>query len=178
MSSTDERPVPAFSGMNPAEQLSENYFEFRDVCKAFDERPVLRNVTFAVKRAETCRPGAPRQDQYRAGRYELQMTAFETIELNTREQLQSMLSGGGFDAVRDIAAITVNRWAHGYAYEYDWYSDRALPAGPRPNVVGRKPFGNITIANSDAAARAYTDAAMDEAWRAVQELRTGFDRSG
>jgi len=117
-----------------------------------------------------CSPGAPRQDQYRAGRYELQMTAFETIELNTREQLQSMLSGGGFDAVRDIAAITVNRWAHGYAYEYDWYSDRALPAGPRPNVVGRKPFGNITIANSDAAARAYTDAAIDEAWRAVGEL--------
>jgi spermidine dehydrogenase len=117
-----------------------------------------------------CSPGAPRQDQYRAGRYELQMTAFETIELNTREQLQKMLSGGGFDAVRDIEAITANRWAHGYAYEYDWYSDRALPAGPRPNVVGRKPFGNITIANSDAAARAYTDAAIDEAWRAVGEL--------
>src|SRR6476660_4915367 len=35
-------------------QLSENYFEFRNVCKAFDERPVLMNVTFTVKRAETC----------------------------------------------------------------------------------------------------------------------------
>jgi len=39
--------------------------------------------------------------------------------------------------------------------------------------MGRKPFGNITIANSDSAARAYTDAAIDEAWRAVQELRAG-----
>jgi spermidine dehydrogenase len=117
-----------------------------------------------------CSPGAPRQDQYRAGRYELQMTKFETIERNTREQLQRMLSDGGFDAARDIEAITVNRWAHGYAYEYDWYSDRGLPAGPRPNVIGRKPFGNITIANSDSAARAYTDAAIDEAWRAVGEL--------
>jgi spermidine dehydrogenase len=125
-----------------------------------------------------CSPGAPRQDQYRAGRYELTMTTFETIERNTREQLQKALRDGGFDAARDIEAITVNRWAHGYAYEYDWYSDRTLAAGPRPNVLGRKPFGNITIANSDAAARAYTDAAMDEAWRAVQELRTGFDRSG
>jgi spermidine dehydrogenase len=117
-----------------------------------------------------CNPGAPRQDRYRAGRFELQATKFETIERATREQLQRMLNGGGFDAARDIAAITVNRWAHGYAYEYDWYSDRALPPGSRPNVIGRKPFGNITIANSDAAARAYTDAAIDEAWRAVGEL--------
>jgi phospholipid/cholesterol/gamma-HCH transport system ATP-binding protein len=56
VSPTVERPTPAFLGMNPEEQeqLSANYFEFRDVCKAFDERPVLRNVTFAVKRAETC----------------------------------------------------------------------------------------------------------------------------
>jgi len=33
---------------------SANYFEFRRVCKAFDDRPVLVNVTFAVKRGETC----------------------------------------------------------------------------------------------------------------------------
>lgn len=117
-----------------------------------------------------CRPGAPRRDQYRAGRYELQITKFETIERAVREQLQKMLGEAGFDAARDIEAITVNRWAHGYAYEYDWYSDRDLPPGPRPNVLGRKPFGNITIANSDSAARAYTDAAIDEAWRAVSEL--------
>ena len=117
-----------------------------------------------------CSPGAPRQDQYRAGRWELYNTTFEAMERATREQLQRMLGEAGFDAARDIAGITVNRWAHGYAYEYDWYSDRALPAGPRPNVLGRKPFGNITIANSDAAARAYTDAAIDEAWRAVSEL--------
>jgi spermidine dehydrogenase len=117
-----------------------------------------------------CRPGAPRRDQYRAGRWELYSTEFATIERATREQLQKMLGQAGFDSARDIEAITVNRWAHGYAYEYDWYSDRDLPAGPRPNVMGRKPFGNITIANSDSAARAYTDAAIDEAWRAVGEF--------
>jgi len=117
-----------------------------------------------------CSPGAPRRDQYRAGRFELQTTDFATIERKTREQLQRMLGEAGFDAARDIQAITVNRWAHGYAYEYDWYSDRDLPSGPRPNVLARKPFGNITIANSDSAARAYTDAAIDEAFRAVREL--------
>jgi len=117
-----------------------------------------------------CSPGAPRRDQYRAGRYELLTTPFEKIERRTRDQLQRMLGGAGFDAARDIAAITANRWGHGYAYEYDSYSDRDLPHGPRPNVLGRAPFGRITIANSDSAARAYTDAAIDEAHRAVREL--------
>jgi spermidine dehydrogenase len=134
----------------------------------FSSKPEEPAVLFMLR--TPCSPGAPRRDQYRAGRYELLNTKFETIERNIREQLQRMLDGAGFDAARDIEAITVNRWAHGYAYEYDWYSDRDLPPGPRPNVIGRAPFGNITIANSDSAARAYTDAAIDEAYRAVREL--------
>ena len=134
----------------------------------FPSKPEEPAVLFMLR--TPCSPGAPRRDQYRAGRYELLNTKFETIERNLREQLQRMLGGAGFDAARDIEAITVNRWAHGYAYEYDWYSDRDLPPGPRPNVIGRAPFGNITIANSDSAARAYTDAAIDEAYRAVREL--------
>lgn len=117
-----------------------------------------------------CSPGAPRRDQYRAGRYELIATRFEKIEWNIRDQLQRILGNGGFDAARDIEAIIVNRWAHGYAYEYDSYSDRDLPKGPMPNETARAPFGRITIANSDSAARAYTDAAIDEARRAVDEL--------
>jgi len=134
----------------------------------FPSKPEEPAVLFLLR--TPCRPGAPRRDQYRAGRYELLSTPFEKIERETREQLQRMLAPSGFDAARDIAAITANRWGHGYAYEYDWYSDRDLPAGPRPNVVGRAPFGRITIANSDSAARAYTDAAIDEAHRAVLEL--------
>ncbi len=31
-----------------------NFFEFREVCKAFDDRPVLKDVSFTVKRGETC----------------------------------------------------------------------------------------------------------------------------
>jgi phospholipid/cholesterol/gamma-HCH transport system ATP-binding protein len=34
--------------------VAENYFEFRNVTKAFDERVVLNNVSFKVKRGETC----------------------------------------------------------------------------------------------------------------------------
>jgi phospholipid/cholesterol/gamma-HCH transport system ATP-binding protein len=36
------------------EEKPVNYFEFRDVCKSFDERLVLDHVSFAVKRGETC----------------------------------------------------------------------------------------------------------------------------
>jgi spermidine dehydrogenase len=117
-----------------------------------------------------CAPGAPRQDQYRAGRVELLQTPFSTFERKIRDQLQRMLGSSGFVAARDIEGITVNRWAHGYSYEYDSYSDSALPAGERPCEIGRKQFGRISIANSDAGARAYTDCAIDQAYRAVQEV--------
>jgi phospholipid/cholesterol/gamma-HCH transport system ATP-binding protein len=33
---------------------AENFFEFRNVSKAFDGRPVLNNVSFNVRRGETC----------------------------------------------------------------------------------------------------------------------------
>lgn len=134
----------------------------------FPSRPTEPAALFLLR--APCRAGLPRREQYRAGRYELLSTPFEKIERNIREQLQRMLADAGFDAARDIEAITVNRWAHGYAYEYDSYSDRGLPKGPPPNEIARKPFGRIAIANSDSAARAYTDAAIDEAWRAVKEL--------
>ena len=104
------------------------------------------------------------------GRVELLNTPFSAFERNIREQLQRMLGEAGFDAARDIAGITVNRWAHGYAYEYNSLSDPDWPDAERPCVVGRKQFGRISIANSDAAASAYTNAAIDQAFRAVQEV--------
>jgi phospholipid/cholesterol/gamma-HCH transport system ATP-binding protein len=39
--------------VSPAE-ASPNFFEFREVCKAFDDRLVLDHVSFTVKRGETC----------------------------------------------------------------------------------------------------------------------------
>jgi len=36
------------------EEAAANYFEFRDVCKSFDDRLVLDHVSFTVKRGETC----------------------------------------------------------------------------------------------------------------------------
>jgi spermidine dehydrogenase len=118
-----------------------------------------------------CQPGLPARDQHRAGRIELFSTTFETMERNIRDQLARTLGPGGFDPARDITAITVNRWPHGYAYEYNsLFDDFWLQGGETPCEVARKPFGRISIANSDAGAYAYTDEAINQAWRAVGEI--------
>jgi len=118
-----------------------------------------------------CRPGLPARDQHRLGRIELFTTEFETIERKIREQLGRTVGLGGFDPARDIAAITVNRWPHGYAYEYNSLWDKFwLEGGELPCEVARKPYGRIAIANADAGAYAYVDGAIDQAWRAVGEI--------
>ena len=109
-------------------------------------------------------------EQYKVGRYKLLKTTFAEYETEIVAQLTRMLGAGGFDATRDIAAITVNRWPHGYAYTFDSLFDRRTD--PMPYVIARRRFGNVTIANSDAGWNAYLHEAIDEAWRAVNELRT------
>jgi len=115
-------------------------------------------------------PGATAREKQRTGGMMLMSTSFETFERNIREQLARILGGGSFDPAGDIQAITVNRWPHGYAYEYNSLYDPAWPAGQAPHEIGRKPFGNIHIANSDAGAFAYTNEAIDQGYRAVQEI--------
>jgi len=127
--------------------------------------------TILVRMLRTpCQPGLPAREQQRIGHMDLLSTSFETFEHNIRDQLARVLGSGGFDPASDIQAITVNRWPHGYAYEYNPLWDPDWPEGQRPCDIARKRFGRITIANSDAAAAAYTDQAMDQAFRAVQEL--------
>jgi len=118
-----------------------------------------------------CKPGKPAREQHSFGRIELFSTRFETMERKIREQLGRTLGPGGFDPARDIAAITVNRWPHGYAYEYNSLFDSFwLEGGETPCEVARKPYGRIAIANADAGAYAYTDEAINQAWRAVGEI--------
>jgi spermidine dehydrogenase len=119
-----------------------------------------------------CSPGLPARAQHEAGRADLYQTSFETFERNIREQTARCVGTGGFDPARDIAAITVNRWPHGYAYQYNSLWDPFwLEGGPLPCVEARKPFGRIAIANADADAYAYTDCAINQAYRAVNDLK-------
>jgi len=118
-------------------------------------------------------PGAPNSGldaraQFRTGRTKLLEMTFADFEARIRDELDRMLGAGGFSSARDIAAITVNRWAHGYGYvanslfDADDYEDTIVRA--------RQPFGRIAIANSDAGGDAYAHLAIDQAARAVREL--------
>ena len=118
-------------------------------------------------------PGEARvsaSDQYTAGRYALVDLSFEEMEREIRDMLGRALKQGGFDPARDIEAITINRWSHGYALEYMRPWDAFWPDGPLPIETSRMPWGRIAIANSDAGAYAYVHSAIDQAGRAVKEL--------
>lgn len=128
-------------------------------------QPILLHMT-----RTPCKPGLSEHDQNRAGRTELLAKPFETFEREIRGQLGRMLADGGFDPARDIAAITVNRWPHGYAPEWNALWGQVFAPGQAPNEIGRARCGAIAIANSDAGAAAYTDCAIDQAHRAVGEL--------
>ena len=110
-------------------------------------------------------------EQWREARRKLLTTPFAVFEHHVRDQLDQALSSAGFDAERDVHAITVNRWSHGYAYSPNllWEPDHASEAD-KPWVKGRERFGRIAIANSDAGASATTESAIDQGWRAVQEI--------
>ncbi len=137
-------------------------------CAGKPEEPIVIHMM-----KTPCKPGRPSREQHTAGRIELYNTTFETMERKIREQLARTLGAGGFDPARDIAAITVNRWPHGYAYEYNSLFDSFwLEGGETPCEVARKSFGRIAVANADAGAYAYTDEAINQAWRAVGELKS------
>ena len=135
-------------------------------------------VVFMMQHVPT-RPnqGYTNREQYRLGRYDILKMTYQDYEDKLFDQLRGMF-GKDFDE-DDVAAITVNRWAHGYSYEYNnlfdaEYFDGEMPGSlddeRYPHVMGRKPFGNIAIANSDAQGSAYVDAAITQADRAVWEL--------
>ncbi|MEP1596405.1 MAG: NAD(P)/FAD-dependent oxidoreductase, partial [Halieaceae bacterium] len=113
------------------------------------------------------------RDQLRMGRHRVYSTPFATYEQQIRDQLQSMLGQHGFEHVRDIRAITVNRIPHGYAYPYLSLDDPDWEKGEAPHEIGRAQFGRISIANTDSEAIALMDAAFDAAWRAIEEQTAG-----
>jgi spermidine dehydrogenase len=105
------------------------------------------------------------EDQIRAGRGEVLGTDFAQYEAQVLRQLQAMYGAHGFDAQRDVAALTVNRWGHGYTW------DEARFEGEPAHRLSARALGRIHMAGADSTGRAYTDAAIDAAWRVVGEMR-------
>ena len=115
-------------------------------------------------------PDGPTLDlrgSWRAGRALLYARSFEDFEARARDELTRILGPGGFDADRDIAAITVNRWGHGYAYEPVPLFD---PQPDRDPATASARLGRIHFAGTDAAWMAYADRAIDTAHRVAAEI--------
>ena len=130
------------------------------------DEPVLLHLAKTVLGEK----GQPAREQSRAGRQALTALSFAEAEFHIRDLLARALGTGGFDPARDIEAIAINRWSHGYAYEYMRPWDLYWPSGALPIETSRRGWGKIAIANSDAGAYAYAHSAIDQAVRAVREL--------
>jgi len=113
----------------------------------------------------------PIHDQLRGARNTLFQKKFEDFEREVRTVLDGLLGPAGFNVSEDVLAITVNRWSHGYSYGYLDLWDEKYKVGEAPHEIARQPIGNVSIANCDAAASAYSQSAIEEAFRAVRELK-------
>jgi spermidine dehydrogenase len=168
--------ISAPGGYHSSVQLPEPVSIGEYHCSRTPEEPAVLHLV-----RTPCAPGRPRKEQHRLGRAELLGTTFEQFEREIRSQLGRTLAGGGFDPARDIEAITVNRWPHGYTYNYNTLFDPVEWCLSSPDdracIAGRKQFGRISIANADAAGSSHTDAAIDMAWRAVGEVIDSRTRS-
>jgi spermidine dehydrogenase len=129
--------------------------------------PVIVHGTFAATAPDL---GLTERQQHIVGRQRMYEMSYQDFETQIIRQMSGALGGGGFDAERDIAAITVNRWPHGYAYEYnELYDPPEWTQKDGPHRIGARQVGRISIANSDAEAFAYVNGAIDAAVRAVNE---------
>ncbi|HZO46352.1 MAG TPA: FAD/NAD(P)-binding protein [Xanthobacteraceae bacterium] len=112
--------------------------------------------------------GLTARQQFKLGQAKLLQMPFSEFEARIRDELDRMLGAGGFASGRDITAITVNRWPHGYGYVENSLYD----GGDYGKTIARarQTVGSVTIANSDAGGDAYAHLAIDQAARAVREL--------
>ena len=106
---------------------------------------------------------------FRAARAMLYAQGFAEFETRAREELGRLFGSAGFDADRDIAAITVNRWGHGYAYTPSpLFDDEQRSNGEA--AAARQPIGRIHLAGSDFAWDAFAHKAIDTAHDAVRAI--------
>lgn len=134
-------------------------------CARTPDEPILVHMVHVPTAPSASDPRAALQ----AARKKLFALKIEDYERHIREDLTRMLGPGGFDAERDIAAITVNRWSHGYAYGPNTLMESAEVA-ERTMLRARAPVGRVTIAGSDSGWDPYAHSAFEEAHRAVTEL--------
>jgi spermidine dehydrogenase len=131
------------------------------------DQPTVLHGTFCPTAPDQ---GLTQKQQNLRGQQRILEMSFGQLETQILRQLDGALAGGGFDVERDVAGLTVNRWPHGYAYEYnELYDPPDFGPDKGPHIQGRAQIGRISIANADSSAYSYVNGAIDAAVRAVKE---------
>ncbi|HJN00466.1 MAG TPA: NAD(P)-binding protein [Gammaproteobacteria bacterium] len=115
------------------------------------------------------KPGLTRKEQGAMGRAEILGTTFADYERQIREQMVMMFSDAGFDPVKDIAGIILNRWGHAYVNPGLGFRFGANGETAPPDII-RKPYGRIAIGHSELRGHQYWSGAAGEGRRAVESL--------
>lgn len=108
-------------------------------------------------------PGEPARTQAVKGRHELLAAPFKQFETAIRDDLTAILGPFGFDHRREIAAISVSRWGHGYLLP-----DPGLLTGPERRQAA-EPFGRIAYAHTDLDGFCHVTGAAGQGYRAAQD---------
>lgn len=132
-----------------------------------EEPAVIHMVRIATDFA-----GKTARDMYRSGRRHLNGQDYKALETEMLDQLRGIYAAAGESLDDVLAAVTLNRWAHGYSYEQAGLYDSDSSAEKTAETM-QKRVGNIFIAGSDAAWMPYVHGAVDQAYRAVAEALKG-----
>jgi spermidine dehydrogenase len=123
-------------------------------------------------------PGLSTMDQGQKGRLELISTPFKAYEAQIREQFVDMFSRSGFDALRDIAGLILNRWGHAYVNPGPgFYFGKDGEPAPQ-QVLRQRPFGRIAFAHCDLTGYPYHPNSIQEGQRAMRQLISVLDKTG
>jgi len=109
-------------------------------------------------------PGESAETQATKGRFELLAAPFSVFETAIRHDLSAILGPFGFDHHRDIAAISVSRWGHGYLMPTPGFL-----TGPDRRKAA-EPFGRIAFAHTDLDGFCHVTGAAGQGVRAAREV--------
>ncbi len=114
-------------------------------------------------------PGLAFPQQCTSARMQLFGLSFADIEAAVRAQFTKMFSSAGFDASRDIAGITTNRWGHAYAVAPPgFFFGRNGQSAPRDLL--RQRYYRIAFSHSELSGAQMWETAADEGQRAAHQL--------
>jgi spermidine dehydrogenase len=114
-------------------------------------------------------PGRPVGEQGNLGREKMLSTSFADFERQIRSQMTLLFRDAGFDPVKDIAGIILNRWGHARVIQPPgFYYGRDGKQSAREIV--QQGFGRIAIAHAELNGHQNATGALAQGKRAAQQV--------